>query len=159
HGSGLLQMNTGYLRQGYPSLGSWVTYGLGTVNQNLPAYVVLLDHRGGPISRPPDLTSVFMPPVYQGTPLRTPGDPVLNLRPPAEISRGQQRNELDLLAALNDDFDRSSPRNSELAARIASYELAFRMQTHAPEAVDLVRETEATKRLYGLNNPTTEKFG
>jgi hypothetical protein len=159
HGSGLLQMNTGYLRQGYPSLGSWVTYGLGTVNQNLPAYVVLLDHRGGPISGPPNWNSGFMPAVYQGTQFRTSGDPVLNLRPPAEISRSQQRNELDLLAALNDDFDRSSPRNSELAARIASYELAFRMQTHAPEAVDLARESEATKRLYGLDNPTTEKFG
>ena len=101
HGSGLLQMNTGFLRQGYPSLGSWVTYGLGTVNQNLPGYVVLLDHRGGPISGPPNWGSGFMPATYQGTQFRTSGDPILNLRPPQGISAAQQRNQLDLLAKLS----------------------------------------------------------
>ncbi len=101
HGSGLLQMNTGFVRQGYPSMGSWVTYGLGTVNQNLPGYVVLLDHRGGPISGPPNWGSGFMPATYQGTQFRTSGDPILNLRPPGGISAAQQRNQLDLLAKLS----------------------------------------------------------
>jgi hypothetical protein len=159
HGSGLLQMNTGYVRQGYPSLGSWLTYGLGTVNQNLPAFVVLLDQRGGPISGPPNWSSGFMPAGYQGTQFRTSGDPILNLRPPANVTREQQRNQLDLLTRLNGRFDEASPGNSELSARIASYELAFRMQSHAPEAVDLARESLETKRLYGLDNPVTEKFG
>jgi hypothetical protein len=159
HGSGLLQMNTGYLRQGYPSLGSWVTYGLGTVNQDLPAFVVLLDQRGGPIGGPPNWSSGFMPAVYQGTQFRTAGDPVLNLSPPAGVTAAQQRNELDLLARLNEGHDAASPDNTELAARVASYELAFRMQAHAPEAVDLAREPEAVKRRYGLDDPRTEKFG
>jgi hypothetical protein len=159
HGSGLLQMNTGSLRQGYPCLGSWVTYGLGSVNQNLPGFVVLLDHRGGPISGPPNWTSGFMPAAFQGTQFRTSGDPILNLRPPDGITSAQQRNQLDLLAHYNDSFGAAAPDNSELAARIASYELAFRMQANAPEAVDLTQETAATKRLYGLDHPRTEKFG
>jgi hypothetical protein len=159
HGSGLLQMNTGFLRQGYPCLGSWVTYGLGTVNQNLPAFVVLLDHRGGPISGPPNWSAGFMPAAYQGTQFRTSGDPVLNLSPPLEISRDQQRNQLDLLAKLNEHNAAAHPDNSELSARIASYELAFRMQANAPDAVDLAKETAETKKLYGLDDPKTEKFG
>jgi hypothetical protein len=159
HGSGLLQMNTGFLRQGYPCLGSWVTYGLGTLNENLPAFVVLLDHRGGPITGPPNWSSGFMPAAYQGTQFRTSGDPILYLQPPAGITRAQQRQQLDLLADFNRQHRRVSPENSELSARIESYELAYRMQAHAPEAVDLSRETAATKQLYGLDSPRTEKFG
>jgi uncharacterized protein (DUF1501 family) len=159
HGSGLLQMNTGYLRQGYPSLGSWVTYGLGTVNQNLPAYVVLLDHRGGPISGPPNWAQGFMPAAYQGTQFRTSGEPILHLSPPAGTSKSQQRNQLDLLNQLNQAYSQATPDNNELSARIAGYELAYRMQAHAPEAVDLAQETEETQRLYGLDRPLTEKFG
>jgi hypothetical protein len=159
HGSGLLQMNTGYLRQGFPSLGSWVTYGLGTFNQNLPAFVVLLDHRGGPISGPPNWGNGFMPATYQGTQLRVSGDPILNLRPPEGVSNARQREQLDLLKTLNESHAAAHPDNAELAARIASYELAFRMQAHAPEAVDLGQETEETTKLYGLDNPMTEKFG
>jgi hypothetical protein len=159
HGSGLLQMNTGFLRQGYPSLGSWVSYGLGTANQNLPAFVVLLDPRGGPISGPPNWSSGFMPAAYQGTQFRTSGAPVLNLEPPVGVTRAQQRQQLDLLADFNRRHRQANPENSELSARIASYELAFRMQQHAPEAVDLARETAETKRLYGLDSPRTEKFG
>src|SRR4051812_45392279 len=97
HGSGLLQMNTGFLQQGYPSLGSWVTYGLGTVNQNLPAYVVMLDQRGGPITGPPNWGAGFMPAAYQGTQFRTTGDPILHLSPPEGITPQQQRNQIDLL--------------------------------------------------------------
>jgi hypothetical protein len=159
HGSGLLQMNTGFLQQGYPCLGSWVTYGLGTVNQNLPAFVVMLDQRGGPITGPPNWSSGFMPATYQGTQFRTSGDPILNLRPPQGTTALQQRNELDLLGRLNQMYGEASPDNSELSARIASYELAFRMQATAPEAVDLAQESTETKQLYGLDNPQTEKFG
>ncbi len=154
HGSGLLQMNTGFLRQGYPSLGSWVTYGLGTLNQNLPGYVVLLDHRGGPISGPPNWGAGFMPATYQGTQFRTNGDPILNLLPPKGISAAQQRHQLDLLGKLG-----LGGQSAELSARIASYELAYRMQSSAPEAVDLAGESAETKRLYGLDDPRTERFG
>jgi hypothetical protein len=159
HGSGLLQMNTGFVRQGYPSLGSWVTYGLGTVNSNLPGYVVLLDHRGGPISGPPNWGAGFMPATYQGTQFRTSGDPILNLRPPRGISAAQHRNQLDLLARLSRASGAAGPDNSEMMARIASYELAFRMQASAPEAVDLSSEPNETRRLYGLDDPRTERFG
>jgi hypothetical protein len=159
HGSGLLQMNTGFLRQGYPSLGSWVTYGLGSENENLPAFVVLLDHRGGPISGAPNWGCGFMPAAYQGTQFRTSGDPLIDLSPPAGVTPAQRRGQLDLLARLADIHQAGLPRQSELSARLASYELAFRMQAHAPEAVDLTQETQSTLDRYGLNNPTTEKFG
>ncbi len=157
HGSGLLQMNTGYLRQGFPSLGSWVTYGLGTANSNLPGFVVLLDHRGGPISGPPNWNSGFMPATYQGTQFRTSGDPILHLAPPKSVSTAQQRKTLDLLKTLNELHSQTSD-NSNLNARIASYELAFRMQAEAPEAVDLDKESAETKKLYGLDQPKTERF-
>jgi hypothetical protein len=159
HGSGMLQMNTGFLRQGFPCLGSWVTYGLGTLNQNLPGFVVMLDHRGGPISGPPNWSNGFMPATFQGTQFRTSGDPILNLGRPTGVTAEQQRHQLDLLGTLNQAHARATPDNSELAARIASYELAFRMQAHAPEAVDLSQETEVTKSLYGLDQPMTERFG
>ncbi|MEX2261303.1 MAG: DUF1501 domain-containing protein [Bryobacteraceae bacterium] len=158
HGSGLLQMNTGFIRQGYPSLGSWVTYGLGTENQNLPAFVVLLDHRGGPISGPPNWSSGFMPATFQGTQFRTSGDPVLFLEPGPGITRAQQRQQLDLLRRMHEMKGAPGPENSELTARIASYELAFRMQVAAPEAVDLTKESDETRKLYGLDEPRTEKF-
>ncbi|HMF14698.1 MAG TPA: DUF1501 domain-containing protein, partial [Gemmataceae bacterium] len=153
HGSGMLQMNTGFLRQGYPCLGSWVTYGLGTLNQNLPGFVVMLDHRGGPISGPPNWSNGFMPATYQGTQFRTSGEPILHLTPPDGVTPEQQRQQLDLLGKINAKHAAASPDNSELAARIASYELAFRMQAHAPEAVELSQESETTRRMYGLDNP------
>ena len=156
HGSGLLQMNTGFIRQGYPSLGSWLTYGLGSANQNLPGFVVLLDQRGGPITGPPNWSSGFMPATFQGTQFRVTGEPVLNLQPGDGVTPAQQRQQLDLLARFN---QLHGPDSTEMQARIASYELAFRMQAHAPEAVDLSQETGATKKLYGLDKPVTEKFG
>jgi hypothetical protein len=159
HGSGLLQMNTGFIRQGYPSLGSWLTYGLGTENQNLPGYVVMLDHRGGPISGTPNWGSGFMPPTYQGTQFRPTGEPILNLHPPDGITAEQQRRQLDLFSELNRAQTGAGPESQELAARIASFELAFRMQSTAPEAVDLGKESEETKRLYGMDKEITEKFG
>ena len=129
HGSGLLQMNTGFVRQGYPSMGSWVSYGLGTENQNLPAFVVLLDHRGGPISGAPNWGSGFMPATFQGTQFRTTGDPILFLDPPEGVTPAQQRQQLDLLSKLNELRGAANPGNADLMSRIASYELAFRMQS------------------------------
>jgi hypothetical protein len=159
HGSGLLQMNTGSLRQGFPSLGSWVSYGLGSENQNLPSYVVLLDHRGGPIGGAPNWGAGFMPASFQGTQFRTSGDPIIDLSPRGGTTRGQQRQQLDLLAQLGEMHRQQLPRESELVARLESYELAFRMQQHAPEAVDLASESPQALEQYGLNNPATERFG
>ena len=158
HGSGLLQMNTGFIRQGYPSLGSWVTYGLGTVNENLPAYVVFLDHRGGPIGGAPNWSSGFMPAAFQGTQFRTSGDPLIDLKPPGGVTAAQQREQLDLLRELDRDSPATSAPDGEWAARLATYELAFRMQSSAPEAVDVEQETAETQSLYGLSDPKTEKF-
>ncbi len=159
HGSGLLQMNTGFVRQGYPCLGSWVTYGLGSVNQDLPGFVVLLDHRGGPISGPPNWGSGFMPASYQGTQFRTAGDAILNLTPPGGVTAAQRRAQIDFLRKLHTLRESAGPENAELMSRIHSYELAFKMQSAAPEAVDLTRESEATRQMYGLGDPMTEKFG
>lgn len=159
HGSGLLQMNTGYLRQGFPSVGSWLTYGLGTENQNLPGFVVMLDQRGGPIGGPPNWGNGFMPATYQGTQFRTSGTPIIDLAPPSGTSAARQRDELDLLGTLNRRHLEQKPGESELAARIATYELAFRMQREAPQAVDLAQESAETQKLYGLDDPTTEPFG
>jgi hypothetical protein len=159
HGSGLLQMNTGFVRTGCPSLGSWAAYGLGTENSNLPAFVVLLDHRGGPISGPQNWTAGFMPATYQGTQFRSSGDPILNMRPPDGVTPAQQRQQLDMLAELHRLRGPAGYDNSELMARIQSYELAYRMQAAAPEAVDLSGETSATRNLYGIDEGITDKFG
>jgi hypothetical protein len=159
HGSGLLQMNTGFVRQGYPSLGSWVSYGLGSVNQNLPGYVVMLDHRGGPISGPPNWASGFMPAAYQGTQFRVTGDPIINLKPPAEVTPAQQQQQIGFLRKLHELRGAAGPENHELMARINTYELAFRMQSSAPEAVDLAKESDETKKLYALDDPVAGRFG
>ncbi len=153
------EWNTGSLRMGFPSVGSWVTYGLGTENQSLPAFVVIYDPRGGPFSGPTNWSSGFLPATYQGTVFRSSGDPVLDLNPPADVTPEQQRARLDHLATLNDEHAKKHPGSTELAARIASYELAYRMQGCAPDAVDIRRESEETKALYGLNDPVTEPFG
>ena len=153
HGSAVLQMNSGRILQGHPSLGAWLGYGLGTLNQNLPAYVVMLDPRGGPTTGPPNWSSGYMPAAYQGTVLRTSGEPILNLKPPAGTSREMQRREIDFINALNAGHQQTRPGYSELSARIASYELAFRMQTTAPEALDLSQEDSRTLELYGINEP------
>jgi hypothetical protein len=153
------EWNTGSLRMGFPSVGSWVTYGLGTENQSLPAFVVIYDPRGGPFSGPTNWSSGFLPAAYQGTVFRSSGDPVLDLNPPGDVTADQQRARLDHLALLNEEHAKQHPGSSELAARIASYELAYRMQGCAPEAVDIAGESDETKALYGLNDPVTEPFG
>lgn len=153
------ELATGTVRMGAPSVGSWVTYGLGSDNQNLPAYVVIYDARGGPFGGPSNWSAGYMPAVYQGTIFRSSGDPIADLTPPPSVTQDQQRARLDLLGKLNALDETKNPANSELAARIASYELAYRMQACAPEAVDISSETEVTKKLYGLNESTTEAFG
>ena len=154
------EWNTGSLLMGHPSVGSWVTYGLGTENQNLPGFVVIYDPRGGPFSGPANWSSGYLPASYQGTVFRSTGDPILDLRPPDDmVAPEQQRARLDHLAWLNEEHAKQNPGGTELAARIASYELAYRMQGCAPETVDLSKESEATKQLYGLDNPVTEGFG
>ena len=159
HGSALVQMNTGKPLIGRPSLGSWVVYGLGTENQDMPGYVVLLDKRGGPIGGQPNWSSGFMPASFQGTLFRPVGNPILDLAVPVDLGRDGQRRQLDLLAALNDEHMRSRPGGTELAARAASYELAYRMQAEAPAAVDLGEETAATLEAYGVNQEPTAEFG
>jgi hypothetical protein len=153
HGSALLQMNSGRILQGHPSVGAWVTYGLGTLNHNLPGFVVMLDPRGGPTTGPPNWSSGYMPAEYQGTVLRTTGEPILNLMPPEGISRGMQRSEIDFINELNATHAASHPGYSELAARIASYELAFNLQVTAPDALDLSEEDQSTLDSYGINEP------
>jgi hypothetical protein len=159
HGSALVAMNTGKTFIGRPSLGSWAVYGLGTENQSLPGYVVMLDKRGGPISGQPNWASGFMPAGFQGTLFRPVGNPILDLRGPQHIDNKTQREQLDLLARLNRQHLESRPGGDELAARVASYELAYRMQSEAPEAVDLSQETEATLNLYGVGQSPTDEFG
>ncbi len=159
HGSALLMMNSGRLLSGHPSLGSWVTYGLGSENENLPGYVVMLDNSGGPISGPKNWSSGYMPAAYQGVTIKADKTPIHDLALPPGTTREQQRDLLDRLKEKNDDHLASRKDNSELAARIASYELAFKMQQHAPEAVDFAKESAETKALYGVGEPKTDEFG
>ncbi len=159
HGSALVAMNTGKTFIGRPSLGSWCVYGLGTENQSLPGYVVILDKRGGPIGGQPNWSSGFMSAAYQGTLFRPVGDPILDLRGPEHITREIQREQLDLLASLNQKHLDARPGGDELASRINSYELAFRMQTEAPEAVDLSQESAETLAAYGVGQQPTDEFG
>jgi len=160
HSISHFEWNTGALLPGLPCLGSWATYGLGTENQDLPAFVVIYDHRGGPYNGPNNWSAGYLPAAYQATVFRSSGDPILDLRPaPQYLTPERQRARLDHLAWLNQQHQEQHPGSSELAARIQSYELAYRMQRSAPEAVDLAQETEETKRLYGLDQPVTEPFG
>ncbi len=159
HGSAMLMMNSGRILSGAPSLGSWVNYGLGTMNENLPGYVVMLDETGGPISGAKNWSSGYMPAVYQGTVLRGKGSPILDLARPDGLSEAQQRRLLDAMKGFNEEHRAARKDNSELLARIASYELAFKMQRHAPEAVDWQSEDEATQSLYGIDDPKTREFG
>ncbi len=159
HGSALLMMNSGSLISGNPSLGSWVNYGLGSVNENLPGYVVMLDRSGGPISGAKNWTSGFMPASYQGTVFRSQGSPILNLQHVDGMATGEQRLLIDSLNHLNAGHLSSRFDNTNLAARISSYELAYRMQATAPEAIAVGEESEETKALYGMDRKETEDFG
>jgi hypothetical protein len=159
HASGCLQMNTGSVQIGKPSMGAWLSYGLGTENESLPAFVVMTDPRGGPIGSASNWTSGFMPAAYQGTLFRSQGSPLLDLATPPGVNERTQRQSLDLLGELNREHLKDRPGESELAARIQSYELAFRMQTSAADVVDLGRESAKTREMYGVDNRQTADFG
>jgi len=159
HANGVGQMNTGSILGGRPSLGAWLSYGLGTENQNLPAFTVLCDNNGQVIGGPRNWGPGFMPALYQGVRLGPATEPFPNLNPPRGISEEQQRGKLALLSQLNQNHALAHPQYTELDARIRSYELAFRMQAEAPAAVDLSKESEATKQLYGLDKDETAVFG
>lgn len=159
HDISILKLNTGDLNPGRPSLGAWVTYALGSANPDLPAYVVLYSGAREPQAGSVNWSSGFLPAVYQGTAFRPGASPILNLAPPAGVSLEQQRHSLDLLKQLNQRSAGRHPADTELLARLNSYELAYRMQAAAPEAVDLARETDATRELYGLNDPATRAYG
>lgn len=157
HVTGQTWLNTGWARVGRPSVGSWVVYGLGNESENLPAYVVMLD--GGIKAGAPAYGAGFLPAAYQGTVLRSEGPPILNIRRPEGMSDPEQRQMLDLLRDYNEGHRQARNEDSELAARMASYELAFKMQMSVPEVADLSRETEATRKLYGMDDPMSAEFG
>jgi hypothetical protein len=157
HSNALNWMNNGWPRLGRPSVGSWVVYGLGSESDNLPAFVVML--QGNTKSGPSAYSSGFLPAMYQGTVLRSEGEPILNVRRPESISAEDQRDILDFIRWDNERHLETRRDDSDLAARIAAYELSFRMQIAAPELVDLAKETEATKKVYGLDDPVTSDYG
>src|SRR5215813_10318018 len=157
HSQAQFLINNGWPRIGRPSLGSWILYGLGSENQNLPGFVVLL--QGGVRSGPAVYGQGFLPAIYQGTSFRPGRNPILNLTPPKGMEPAQQRDLLASLRTLNQRHLESRNHDSELAARLDSYELAFRMQMSAPEATDVSSESEATKKLYGLDDPVAADFG
>ena len=158
HVGGVCQMNTGTILAGRPSLGSWVMYGLGSAKRDLPTFVVMQDDKeilGGV----QNYGSGFLPATYQGTLFRQGDTPILNLKPPAGTTDAQQRGKLDFLRALNEWYSRDKEDDTELDARTRSYELAYQMQSAAPEAVDLSKESDATKKLYGIDEPETKAYG
>jgi len=159
HVGSVCQMNTGSILAGRPSLGAWATYGLGTENQDLPGFVVLLDNDREPPGGSRVWGTGFMPATYQGTRFRNGKTPVLHLSAPAEIDDKQQRYKLDYINQLNRQHLETRGGDFDLEARIAAYELAFRMQAETPKAVDLTQETEATQTLYGLDDKATSAFG
>ena len=157
HTAGSLLMNLGRPMPGSPSLGSWMVYGLGTENQDLPAFVILPDYRF--IHGPQNWSNGYLPAIYQGTLLNLVGPPIVDLKPPEGVTRPQQAANLRLINKWNRDHLRSNPVKDDLQARIRNYELAFRMQTSVPEALDLEQEPESIRELYGLNNAVTEPMG
>jgi hypothetical protein len=159
HSAGVCQMNTGSILGGRPSLGSWVSYGLGTENTDLPAFVVMQDNQSSVVNGPRNWSAGFMPALYQGIRIQGGNEPIPNLNTPEGVTEAQQRGKLDFLNTLNRQYAAAHPEQSELEARIASYELAFRMQAEAPGAVDLAGESEATRRLYGMDVKETATMG
>jgi hypothetical protein len=157
HAPAMYELHTGRTLVGHPSIGSWVTYGLGSVSDNLPAYCVMPQPEGVPEGGAPCWGSGYLPAVYQGALFRQGPSPILNLKPPATVGAEQQKRVYGLVRQMNERT--LDPADTDLAARVASYELAFKMQQHAPEAVDLSKETEKTRDEYGLNRKTTADFG
>ncbi|MEI6066416.1 MAG: DUF1501 domain-containing protein [Methylococcaceae bacterium] len=159
HDISILKLNTGGLNPGRPSLGAWVQYALGTANPDLPAYVVLYNGKREPTGGSVNWSSGFLPAVYQGTAFRPGDSPILYLDRPETQAASQQNENLNLLKLLNEKKDAAYPGDTELQARVRAYELASRMQSTAPEAVDLSKESDSTKEQYGLNNEATKGYG
>jgi hypothetical protein len=159
HAPALFQMNTGSVLTGHPSMGSWITYGLGTENQNLPAYIVFQDWRGGPIGGAPNWGNGYMPAMYQGTPFRSTGDPIVDLKPPEGMTPERQKRWLGFLDKLNAEHAAKNPQDSEFAARIASFELAYQMQKHATDAVAINTEPQHIRDMYGVDGERTQYVG
>jgi hypothetical protein len=159
HEQALWMMHTGMIVAGRPAIGAWVAYGLGSENQNLPAYVVLPDPRGLPVDGIRNWSSGWMPPVYQGMQFRSEGMPVLNLRPREARPPAVEEHRMRLLEDLNSQHRAARPDELELDARIASFEMAARMQLSAGDALDINQESATTRRLYGLENSTTRAYG
>ncbi|SFK00261.1 DUF1501 domain-containing protein [Methylocapsa palsarum] len=159
HDISILKLNTGDTSPGRPSLGAWVHYALGSANPDLPAYVVLYSGKKEPSGGSVNWSSGFLPAVYQGTAFRPGPSPILHLDRPELIALKEQRDDLDLLKSLNEHSASVHPEDSELQARLRSYELAYKMEATAPEAVDLSKESDATKALYGLDNEATKEYG
>ena len=160
HSPALFMMNCGLPRMGYPCVGSWITYGLGSESDSLPSFVVMSDPkgRGLPKGYAANWGAGFLPSVFQGTHLRPKGEPIDNLKRVAGMKPDQQRRQLDLLSLLNKEHLKNNPHEEELAARIESFELAYRMQSAAPEALNVQSESEHTRRLYGLDNGKCKHF-
>lgn len=160
HSPALFMANTGFTQMGYPCVGSWATYGLGSESRDLPAFVVMSDPkgRGLPKGYSSNWGAGFLPSVYQGTWLKPSGDPIDNLNRPPALNEPRQRAQLDLLARLNKGHFEEHPAEKELAARIESFELAYRMQSAAPEALDVDREPEHIQKSYGLDDPQCAHF-
>jgi hypothetical protein len=159
HGPATMHINTGSTFQGSASVGAWAVYGLGSENQNLPCFIVLQDARGGPVNGPAVWQSGYLPASFQGTPLRSSGPPILDLVSPEGVSRPQLRRELDLLQWMNQRHASRQSEPDQLEARIAAYELAFRMQTEAPGVVDISGEPEHITKMYGLDKEASAPFG
>jgi hypothetical protein len=158
HAPAMFHMNTGFTRAGFPSAGSWITYGLGSENRNLPGFVVLGNRRGSK-GGPVNWSNGFLPSVHQGTLFRPGRSPILNLTRPEGVTAEDQRAQLDLMSRLNASHLATHPGEPDLAARIQNFELAYRMQSEAMEAVELTHESEGTRRLYGLDQPHAREFG
>ena len=159
HAPATMHVNTGSVFQGNPSVGAWVEYGLGSENQNLPGYIVLHDARGGPVNGSAVWQNGYLPATYQGTPLRPSGTPILDLASAKGVTREHARRELELLRWMNEQHAAERAAVDDLEARIAAYELAFRMQTEAPSVVDISKEPESVRKMYGLDQAVTEPFG
>lgn len=160
HSPAQYALTTGQSRMGWPSVGAWITYGLGSVADNLPAMVVLAEPDGKLKGGTPCWGNGFLPAIYQGSPIQSQGSPILYLDRPAGMTSGKQRKVLDFSQWLNQRHsERNSSAESELDSRIAAYELAFRMQTAAPDAVDIAKESNVTRRMYGLEDPKARDFG
>lgn len=158
HGPAQLQMNTGFVRNGFPSMGSWMSYGLGSLVDDLPVFVVLPDPRGIPAGGAANWSSGFLPPKHQGVAFQRNGDPIPNLSGPSDRTGDSERDAIELLGSINRDHMKAHPGNDLLAARISAYELAAKMQTSVPRVVDLSKETKATIDLYGLDDPISGPF-